>query len=66
MIYRGPGFLVRRMIWLRPYPEYPLREQVDSLSPSSCVSPVELTDGVKGRGAGEEPNHTTARKPGPL
>jgi hypothetical protein len=29
-----------------------------------CVSPVELTDG--GGGVGEKPNHTTARKPGPL
>ncbi len=38
-----------------------------SLSQSSCVSQVELTEG-KGGGelAGEEPNHTTARKLGPL
>jgi hypothetical protein len=30
------------------------------------VSPVALTDGRGGGGVGEEPNHTTARKPGPL
>ncbi len=54
----------RRMIWLLPYPLPLSREQVVSLSPSSCVSPVELTDGGRGRGAGEEPNHMTARKPG--
>jgi hypothetical protein len=34
---------------------------------SSCVSPVELTDGRDGGGGvGVEPNHTTAIKPGPL
>ncbi len=27
-----------------------------------CVSPVQLTDGKGGKGAGAEPNHTTARK----
>ncbi len=46
-------------------PLYPLsRQQVVSLSQPSCVSPVEFTGG--GDGVGEEPNHTTARKPGPL
>jgi hypothetical protein len=37
---------------------------------SSCVSPVELTDGRDqgggGEGVGEEPNHTTVKKFGPL
>jgi hypothetical protein len=44
------------------------RQQVVSLSQSSCVStPVGFTDGREMRdGEGEEPNHTTARKPGPL
>jgi hypothetical protein len=42
------------------------RAQVFSLSQSSCVSPVELTDGRGREGEGEEPNHTTARKPSPL
>jgi hypothetical protein len=37
-----------------------------SLSQSSCVSPVELTDGRGGEEEDEEANHTTARKPGPL
>jgi hypothetical protein len=43
------------------------RQQVASLSQSSCVSPVDLTDwkGV-GEGAGVEPNYRTTRKPGNL
>jgi len=43
-----------RMIWLRPHPLF--------LS-SSCVSPVELTDRRRVEEMGEEPNHTTTRKP---
>jgi hypothetical protein len=43
------------------------RQHAVSLLQSSCVLPVRLTDGERGReGVGEEPNHTTARKPGPL
>jgi hypothetical protein len=42
-IYRGPGFLA--VIWFNPLPLS--RQQVVSLSQSSCVFPVELT---KGRG----------------
>jgi len=42
-IYRGPGFLA--VVWFNPLPLS--RQQVVSLSQSSCVSPVELT---KGRG----------------
>ncbi len=41
------------------------RQKLVFLSWSSCVSPVELTDG-KGGGGCEEPNHVTARKPGSL
>ncbi len=67
MIYRGPGFLA--VVWFGSSPTPPPiphpHEQVVSLSPSSCVLPVELTLG-RGGGAGREPNHTTARKPGPL
>jgi hypothetical protein len=38
-----------------------------SLSQSSRVSPVELLlTGEEWEGVGEEPNHTTARKSGPL
>ncbi len=53
MIYRGPGS----------------SEQVVSLSKSSCVSPVKLTAGREregDKGVGEEANHMTASKPGPL
>jgi hypothetical protein len=45
-----------------PHPPPPFsRQKLVSLSPSSCASLVELTDG---RGGGErvESNHTTARK----
>jgi hypothetical protein len=46
-----------------PHPLSPLsREQVVSLSQSSHVSPVELTDGRVGEWVGEEPNHMTTRK----
>jgi hypothetical protein len=47
-------------------PPFPFScQQVFSLSQSSSVSPVELTD-RRDRGIGVEPNHTTARKLGPL
>jgi hypothetical protein len=46
--YRGPGFLA--VDDLAPPPLS--REHVVSLSPSSCVSPVELTDGEGGGGGG--------------
>jgi hypothetical protein len=49
-----------------PTPRPPFRQQVASLSQSSCLSPVELTDGRGGEEVGEEPNKTKARKPGPL
>jgi hypothetical protein len=54
------------MIWLLAHILHPLtREQVVSLSHSSCESPVELTDGRGGgKGLCEEPNHTIAKKPG--
>jgi hypothetical protein len=67
MIYRGPGFLA--VVWggssithLTPLS----RQQLFSLSQSSYVSPLKLTDGrgVRG-GVFEEPNHTTAEKSGP-
>jgi hypothetical protein len=56
----------RRMIWSPPPPTPPplSRQQVVSLSQSSCVSPAEFTEG--GGGVREEPNHTSAEKPSPL
>jgi hypothetical protein len=57
--YRGTGFLA--VVWFSSFllPPPPLsRQQVVSLSQSSCVSPVELTH----RGGGEESNPRTARK----
>ncbi len=44
-------------------PPPPCRQQVISHSQSSCVSPVELTDGRGGGGVREELNHATTRKP---
>jgi hypothetical protein len=65
MIYKGPGILVEVFF-------------VSSPSPSPSVSKLDRrhigklkmidnsqTGGGKG-GKGEEPNHTTAKKPGPL
>ncbi len=66
MIHRGPGFFV--VVRFGSSPPLPVlsRQQVVSLSQSSRVSPVELTDGRGGQGLDEEPNHATARMPGPL
>ncbi len=63
MTFSGPGFSRSYGLAFRPTPLS--RQQVVSLPQSSCVSPVEQPDGKK-EGMGEEPNHTTARKPGPL
>jgi hypothetical protein len=54
MIYREPGFL--------PPPPPPSPVSKLSLFLSSCVSPIEPTEGEGGGGA----NHTRVRKPGPL
>jgi hypothetical protein len=55
----------RRMIWLLSHPLHTLSRLV-SLSQSSCVLPVELTEGRGGEVVGEEPDHTMTRSPGPL
>ncbi len=71
MIYRGSGSLA--VVYnnaLNTSPSPLSRQQVVSLSPLSCVSPGEICDRSRLRerlgGMVEEPNHTTARKPGPL
>ncbi len=67
MIYRGPGFLAVARFGSSTTPSPLSRRKVVSLSQSSCVSPVVLTHGKGGwEKVGEEPNHTTARKPGLL
>ncbi len=62
MIYRGPSFLSFLLVVLNshtpPPPTSPLyRQQIVSLSQSSCVSPIQLTDGKGGGGGrrGAEP-----------
>jgi hypothetical protein len=65
MLYRGPVFLAFILLALLPTPPPLFRKQFVSLSQSFCMSPVEFTDGREG-GEGEEPNHSTARKPGLL
>jgi len=54
------------MIWLLFHPHPLIRQQVVSLSQSSCVPSVELTDRRGGQRVEEEPNHTPARKPDSL
>ncbi len=55
------GFRIIRL--LSPPLHHLFCQQDVSLSQSSCVSPVELTDGRVGGRVDEELNHTTARKP---
>jgi hypothetical protein len=62
-LYTDCSLFYRLLIWLLPPPP---PQQAVSLSQSSCVSPVEHTETEGGKGLGEEPNITTARKPGPL
>jgi hypothetical protein len=50
MIYRGPGFLAVVEICSSPFS----RQQVVSLSQSTCEPPVELTNGRRGAGGGGE------------
>jgi hypothetical protein len=66
MIYRVPGFLA--VVYSSPPPPPPLPSaSCLSFSVFLCTAGrAELTDRRGERGAGEEPNHTTARKPGPL
>ncbi len=59
MIDRGPGSLA--VVYFGSLPSPLSRQQVVSVSQSSCVSPVEQND-RRGRGVGEEPNHTTAKE----
>ncbi len=67
MYHRGPGFLVVVLFGSSPTPFPPLSGQQDVyLSQSFCVSPIELSEMGEGGEVGTEPNHTTARKPGPL
>ncbi len=55
MIYRGPGFLAVVRFGSSPTPSHPLFPQpLVSLSQSSCLSPVDLTDGRGGRGWASE------------
>jgi hypothetical protein len=57
---RGPGFLA--VLGFGSSPPPPLsRQQFVSLPKSSCVWPVEITDGIGRAEYGEEPNHTTTR-----
>ncbi len=63
MIYRGPGFLAVVLFGFSPI-LFPLScQRIASLfSHPSCVAYWR----ERGEGAGVEPNHTTARNPGPL
>ncbi len=52
MIYSGQGFLAVVRFGSSPIPSPLSRKQAVFLSQSTCVSPVELTDGRGGGGAG--------------
>jgi hypothetical protein len=57
MLYRGPGFLADVRFGSSPPPPI-FRQQIVSLSQSSCASPVEFTDGIgweRWERVGEEP-----------
>ncbi len=69
MIFRGPGFLAVVRFGSSTALSPLSRQQVVSLSQSSCASPVELILMVKrwrGEDVGEELTLRTARKPGHL
>ncbi len=58
----------RRMILAPPPPPFSLlsRRQARPATLRKPEKERQLADGRGGEGVGEEPNHTTARKPGPL
>jgi hypothetical protein len=66
MIYRGPGFLAIAMVWLHlQYP--PSSSPLRKLGRKHTGRLRKRDNLLTGKGRrGEEPNHTTARKPGPL
>jgi hypothetical protein len=64
MIYRGPGFLSIVRFGSSPHPS-----ALSASSASDNIQEVLERDNLvmgDGGGDGEEPNRTTARKPGPL
>jgi hypothetical protein len=65
MIFNGPGFLavVIRLL-ANPLPPFPV-SKLDRQH-RKAKEEGQLADGRRGEGEGEEPNHTAARKPGPL
>jgi hypothetical protein len=67
MIYRRPGFLSPRMLRLLAHP-FPSPSPVLSLFLSLLGRRrrSSLLTGEEGEGVGEEPNHTTTKKPSPL
>ncbi len=67
MIYRGPGFLPIVLFGSSPTPFPPLRSaSCLSFSVFLCVAGRAYWREKRGDGLGDKPNHTTARKPGPL
>jgi hypothetical protein len=67
MIYRGPGFLAVVGFGSTPTPfPSPVSKLPLFLSLPMCRRSCLLTEEGGGEGVDVEPNHTTARKPGPL
>jgi hypothetical protein len=66
MINREPGFLV--VVWFSSSRPPPLshRQQARPATHRKTEKEIQRAYGRGEEGMGEEPNHTTARKPGPL
>jgi len=67
MIYRGPGFLT--LIWCgsSPIPSHSNISKLDRRHTGRLKKIDNFLMGeYRGKGVGEEPNHTSARKPGRL
>ncbi len=67
-IYRGPGFLAVALFWLLPTLSPPSLPSVRSTGDTQEDLERETTcwRGRKGKGVGEELNHSTTRRPGSL
>jgi hypothetical protein len=66
MIYRGSGFLVVIRLLAHPLPSFLVSKMSLFHSLPVCRRGRAIVTGEGCTGVGEEPNHATARKPGPL
>jgi hypothetical protein len=64
--YRGPGFLAVVIFRSTPTPSPLSRQKAGPATHRKTEKERQLVDGRGRKRVGVEPNHTTARKPGPL